>query len=248
MTLALVHGNPETAAVWDDLIPQLKRDDIVALSPPGFGASIPAGFGCTSDDYLAWLADAVASLPGPVDVLGHDWGGGHVLRLAMERHDDIRSWASDIAGCFDPDYVWHERAQIWQTPGDGEKAVAEMSAAPTEARAKRFESIGMSANVAAKVAAAQSEEMGRAILAVYRSARQPMMAAAGKRLGRAAAKPGLVIIPTEDGYTGGETLARRSAERAGAEIAVLQGLGHWWMCEDPARAAEPLNRFWAGLN
>ncbi len=244
MTLALVHGNPETAAIWDDLIPHLDRSDIVALSPPGFGAAIPDGFGCASDDYLAWLADAVAGLPAPVDVLGHDWGGGHVLRLAMERPEHIRSWASDIAGCFDPDYVWHERAQTWQTPGDGEQAVAEMAAAPVAARAQRLESLGVSPDIAARVAAAQDETMGRAILALYRSARQPMMATAGGRLDRAAARPGLVIIPTADGYTGGEALARRSAERAGAEIARLEGLGHWWMCEDPARAAGALNRFW----
>ena len=53
--LVLVHGNPETAAIWDPLRAELGRDDVVALSPPGFGAPVPDGFGATSDDYLAWL-------------------------------------------------------------------------------------------------------------------------------------------------------------------------------------------------
>jgi pimeloyl-ACP methyl ester carboxylesterase len=70
----------------------------------------------------------------------------------------------------------------------------------------------------------------------------------GGQFGKAKAKPGLVIIATEDHYTGGETLARRSAERAGAEVTVLQGLGHWWMCQDPKRGAQALNEFYAGVS
>jgi hypothetical protein len=86
--------------------------------------------------------------------------------------------------------------------------------------------------------------MGRCILSLYRSAAQPAMARVGEGLGAAAARPGLVIIPTEDQYTGGEARARRSAEQAQANIAVLQGLGHWWMLEDPAAGAAALRKFW----
>ena len=243
MTVAFVHGNPETDAIWDALRKHLGRDDTVALSPPGFGAPIPADFGCTSDEYLKWLADEVSKLPAPVDLIGHDWGGGHVVRLAIERPDLIRSWTTDIAGCFDPEYVWHDMAQAWQTPNAGEQAVADMAAAPVEDRAQQFEALGMSKDVAERVAAGVNETMGKAILALYRSAAQPMMAEFGKQLPKAAAKPGLVIIATEDHYTGGEVLARRSAERAKAKVAVLQGLGHWWMCQDPKQGAEILREF-----
>jgi pimeloyl-ACP methyl ester carboxylesterase len=41
MTIVLVHGNPETEAIWDDLVPHLRSDDVVRLSPPGFGCPIP---------------------------------------------------------------------------------------------------------------------------------------------------------------------------------------------------------------
>ncbi len=58
--------------------------------------------------------------------LGHDWGGGHVMGVAMTRPDLLRSWASDIVGAFEPDYVWHPAAQIWQTPGDGEQHIEEL--------------------------------------------------------------------------------------------------------------------------
>ena len=38
MPAVFVHGNPETADIWDLLIPKLNRDDVITLSPPGFGA------------------------------------------------------------------------------------------------------------------------------------------------------------------------------------------------------------------
>ena len=247
MTAAFVHGNPETAAIWNLVFEHLDRDDVVALSPPGFGAPVGDHFAATSDAYLEWLVDAVAALNGQVDLIGHDWGGVHVLRLAITRPDLIRSWVSDVAGCMDPDYVWHDMAQVWQTPDAGEQAVLATVGAPIHQRVARFESLGIAPSIAQQVAAAIDAAMGRCILALYRSARQPAMANWGKDLALAEARPGLVIIPTEDHYTGGEALARRSAERAGAEVAVLKGLGHWWMCEDPASGAAVLNRFFATL-
>ena len=35
--LVLVHGDPENAAVWGPLLGELQRDDVITLSPPGFG-------------------------------------------------------------------------------------------------------------------------------------------------------------------------------------------------------------------
>jgi pimeloyl-ACP methyl ester carboxylesterase len=247
MTVVLVHGNPETEAIWDELRKHLGRKDVVALSPPGFGAPVPEGFGATSDEYVSWLATEIEAIPGPIDLVGHDWGGGHVVRLACSRPELIRSWTTDIAGCFDPEYVWHDAAQAWQTPGVGEAAVAQMAGTPKDQLAAQFESLGMSKDVARRVAEAVDEAMARCILSLYRSAAQPMMSKFGAELPRAASRPGLVIIATEDHYTGDEVLARRSAERAGATVAVLEGLGHWWMCQDPKRGAETIATFIASL-
>ncbi|TIL71951.1 MAG: alpha/beta hydrolase [Mesorhizobium sp.] len=248
MTIVLVHGIPETEAIWDDLVPHLRDDDIVRLSPPGFGSVIPAGFDCSIDAYRDWLAGELEKLAQPIDLVGHDWGGGHVMRIAMDRPDLIRSWTADVLGVLDPDYVWHDLAQAWQTPEIGEQAVAQMVGMPAEARAKQYDSLGMTSAIAEKVAAGANAEMGRAILALYRSAAQPVMRELGTGLPRAAAKPGLALIATEDSYCGGETLARRSAERAGAKVAVLEGAGHWWMCQQPKQGADAINAFLAELN
>jgi pimeloyl-ACP methyl ester carboxylesterase len=242
-----IHGNPETAAVWGELIPFLRRRDVITLSPPGFGAPVPSGFGATANEYLDWLADELGRMDGPIDLVGHDWGGGHVMRIAMARPELIRSWASDVAGLFDPDYVWHDMAQVWQARGAGEQSVARIAATPVDARARRYESLGMSKTVAGQVAAGFDEAMGRCMLALYRSAAQPAIARWGEDLPNAAVRPGLVLVATEDHLAGGPALARRSAARAGASVAVLQGLGHWWMCQDPERGAAALKEFWSAL-
>jgi len=248
MTIVLVHGNPETEAIWDDFVPHLRNDDVIRLSPPGFGTAIPSGFDCSIDAYRDWLASKLENLTQPIDLVGHDWGGGHVMRIAMDCPGLIRSWTSDVLGIFDPDYVWHDLAQAWQTAEIGEQAVGQMVSMSAESLALQYESLGMTSAIAQKVAAGANADMGRAILALYRSAAQPVMRDLGTGLARAAAKPGLALIATEDSYCGGETLARRCAERAGAKMAVLEGAGHWWMCQQPKQGADAINGFLANLN
>ena len=89
--------------------------------------------------------------------------------------------------------------------------------------------------------------MGRAILALYRSAAQPAVAELSGNLQNAAARPGLSIVATEDPYVGTTEMKQRAAQRAGARTEVLDGLGHWWMLQDPARGAAMLTRFWGSL-
>jgi pimeloyl-ACP methyl ester carboxylesterase len=105
----------------------------------------------------------------------------------------------------------------------------------------------MTPDAARSCAEAAGPDMARCILALYRSAAQPAMTKWGDELERAERRPGLAIIATDDPYTGGETLARRSAVRFGADVAVLEGLGHWWMMQDPARGADALRSFFDRL-
>jgi pimeloyl-ACP methyl ester carboxylesterase len=239
-----VHGNPETDAIWGPLIDALGREDVVRLSPPGFGAPLPDGFPATYLAYRDWLEDELEAIDEPVDLVGHDWAGGHVVNLVMHRPELVRSWASDAVGLFDPEYVWHDLAQVWQTPGDGEELVNTMLGGTIQDRTEQMAVLGIPADIATSIAAAQGPEMARAILLLYRSARQPAMAEAGRALEKAAARPGLSLLATEDTYIGSDELRRRAAARAGARTEVLEGLGHWWMVQDPARGAAALTRFW----
>jgi pimeloyl-ACP methyl ester carboxylesterase len=247
MTVVLVHGNPETDAIWGPLVDALGRDDVVRLSPPGFGAPLPDEFPATYLAYRDWLEDELQRFDGPVDLVGHDWGGGHVVTAMMHRPELVRSWASDVVGLFDPDYVWHDLAQVWQTPGAGEELVNTLLGGTQQDRAERLAAFGIPMDIATSIAAEQGPDMGRAILLLYRSAAQPAMAEAGRALQNAAARPGLSLLATEDQYLGPAELRRRAADRAGARTEVLDGLGHWWMVQDPARGAAALTGFWESL-
>lgn len=245
MTLVLVHGNPETAAIWEPMRAALTQhgvgaDEVVALSPPGFGAPVPDGFGATMGEYRDWLAAELERLladgSGPIDLLGHDWGGGHVMRIAIERPELIRSWCTDVIGLFDPDYVWHDAAQLWQSP-DGEASIERMIGRPDDERIRFYAGMGMGIGVATAVVPHINADMGRCILALYRDAAQPAMMQLGTGIEAAAQRPGLCVLAVGDVFTGGATVHRRLAARAGANVAELAEVGHWWMCENPELAA-----------
>jgi pimeloyl-ACP methyl ester carboxylesterase len=248
MPAVFVHGNPETPVVWDPLLAALGREDVVNLHVPGFGTATPAGFGATKEEYSDWLVGELEAIAEPVDLVGHDWGGGFVLRVACTRPDVIRSWTSDVAGLLHPDYVWHDFAQLWQTSGAGEQWVSDSLAGPAEDRRALLQSVGVTSDAAAAFADAFDEEMGRCILALYRSAAQPAMQEWGQDAEAAAARPGLVLAAAEDPFTGGTDMAREMAERMGARFERLDGLGHWWMLQDPGRGARVLEEFWATVS
>jgi pimeloyl-ACP methyl ester carboxylesterase len=247
MTAVFMHGVPETPAVWGPLLPHIKRTDFVTLHLPGFGIPSPEGWTATKEEYVLWLIDQLEAIGEPVDLVGHDWGGGFGYRVITTRPDLIRSWVIDVAGLFHPDYQWHAFANIWQTPEEGEKYFADTLALPVESRAQLYESVGMTPEVAMALGAAIDEEMARCILALYRSAIQPTLVAWGKNAEAAAVRPGLVMVPTADPFSSDSTLAVETAERMGATVQKLEGSGHWWMHDDPAGKAAMLESFWASL-
>ena len=247
MPKVFVHGNPETSALWRVLFDELKgRDvgDLEALSPPGFGASVPAGFEATQVGYRDWLIRELESLGGDIDLVGHDWGAAHVYGVLAERPDLLRSWAADCAGLVHRDYVWHDAAQAWQTKDVGEQAIAAMFGLPLEQRAATWASLGIREDVAKAIALEQNDEMGCCVLTLYRSAKQPAMAELGRRLQGTTERPGLVIIASEDPYTGTPEMYASVAADLGARTVTLEGLGHWWMFDGSKVAADALVAHW----
>jgi pimeloyl-ACP methyl ester carboxylesterase len=219
----------------------------VRLAPPGFGAPVPVSFGATVREYRDWLIgelELIVAADGPVDLVGHDWGGVQAVNVAMTRPDVLRSWVSDVPGLLDQDYVWHELAQTWQQEGAGEELLARWVAVGPEAFARQLTRVGMNPQVAQRVAFGMDETMADSILRLYRSAVQPVMAELGADLEKAAAVPGLALIPSEDHMAGPLGAAQRAAARSGAHSEVLDGLGHWWMTQEPERGAAALDDFW----
>jgi pimeloyl-ACP methyl ester carboxylesterase len=247
MPLVLVHGVPETPAVWEHLRSELQRRDVVTPQLPGFGCSRPAGFGATKEEYVQWLISELETIgtQGPIDLVGHDWGGGFVVRVVSTRPDLVRSWVSDAAGIGDVNFEWHDFAKIWQTPGEGEQFFVQQMASSPEEQGSVLEMFGVPHDRAVTMASWGDPVMAESILALYRSAVD-----VGKEWGpdfKDIPKPGLVIVPTEDPFLS-EVGATTSALRAGASLEKLEGIGHWWMLQDPGRGARLLESFWSTLD
>jgi pimeloyl-ACP methyl ester carboxylesterase len=246
VTIVLVHGAPETAAVWDPLRAVLGRSDMEALTLPGFGVPRPEGFGATKEEYVAWLVAELERIgaDGPVDLVGHDWGGGFVVRVVSTRPDLVRSWVTDAGAMGDPAFEWHDFAKIWQTPGEGEDFFAQQLATPVDEQAVVFEAFGVPGERARMLAGWADEEMARCILDLFRSAVD-----VGREWGpdfHDIPAPGLALLPTEDPFLSAEG-SRRAARAAGVEVVELAGLGHWWMLQHPGGGAAALTDFWASL-
>lgn len=248
--VVLVHGNPETAAIWEQLTAALGergRTDVVALSPPGFGAPVPAGLDPTMDAYAGWLVgelEEIRATGAEIDLLGHDWGAGHVYGALARRPDLVRTWTGDIAGILHSDYVWHDMAQAWQTPEIGEQVVAGFTGSSLDERNALFVGLGLPGDIAARLAAALDDEMGRCILRLYRTGAQPAVGELGDRLAGMELPPGLIVDAELDEYVSTD-LSNAVAVRLGTELLRLDGRGHWWMVSDIDPVADALVSFWS---
>ncbi len=158
------------------------------------------------------------------------------------------SWSdpgvTDAASAFDVGFEWHDFAKIWQTPQAGEDFWDQQLAASAEERAGVFQMFGVPEGPALDLASRITRTMADCILDLYRSAVD-----VGKQWGpdfAAIPVPGLVIVLGEDPFLSAASAAKAAA-RAGAKTVALDGFGHWWLLQDPARAAAVLGEFWATL-
>ena len=172
MTVVLVHGLPETAAVWDPLRSVLPvATHAVAL--PGFGVPRPAGFSGTKDAYTDWLATELDEFPAPLDLVAHDLGALLVMRLISSSAVTIRSWVVDVAELFHPSARWAQHIRDLQTAGLGEQILAtRRTADPSDPQstATRLAGAGVPFDLARQIGAAHDETMSGSILDFYRSA------------------------------------------------------------------------------
>jgi len=245
MTVVFVHGVPETASVWDGVRACLGEKS-AALALPGFGCPRPHGFD-TKDAWAGWLRDQLAEIPGPVDLVGHDWGALLALRVVTTEPRLVRSWAVDVASLAHPAYTWHDFALTWQTRGTGEewmRTVLDTDPGDPAGFFGQITAFGVSPADAKQMAASFDEEMAASILTLHRSAVPNLWADWGCGDARIGA-PGLVLLPTADPFDD-PVRARTVADWLGAAVAELPGLGHFWPLEDPEAAAAVLGPWLRG--
>jgi pimeloyl-ACP methyl ester carboxylesterase len=241
MTVVLVHGVPDTTALWTRVLARLGDREVVTYALPGFGVDAPDGFGGTRDDHVAALIAAIEGIGAPVDLVGHDWGALLVQRVAALRPDLLRTLAFG-SGPLDDAYVWHDTAQAWQTPEVGEAFMDGVLALSLADRTAILEAGGADPDLAAEQAGAWDRRMCDAILTLYRSAVAP--GAEWPQLDGPVGCPTLVLWGGADTYAPPE-FGRRVAARTGADLVVFDECPHWWPWSRAEEVADLLTALWS---
>ena len=241
MPAVLVHGVPDTPALWGPVLERLDRTDVVTPTLPGFSTPLPAGFSATKEGYADWLTTEIEAIGEPVDLVGHDWGSLLVQRVASTRPDLVRTLACG-GGPVDEEYQWHDMAVLWQTPDAGEAMVDAFAAMTIDERVEGLTAAGAPADLAAVEAPHIDTTMGRCILGLYRSAVdvgaewQPAIDAMPEI-------PSVVIWGHDDPFVD-PRFGERLATRIGARLELLAPCGHWWPWERAAETVAALQQLW----
>jgi pimeloyl-ACP methyl ester carboxylesterase len=238
-----LHGVPDTPTIWGPVIQHLGLSEGVVHTPalPGFGVDIPKGFTCSKEVYVEWFLGHVAALHdqhGPVDVIGHDWGAIITARAVSLRPDLFATWTISNAAPH-VDYEWHRMAKMWQTPIIGE--LIQILTQP-KALAKALKEQGLPSDLARHEAAACDGRMKRAILKLYRSAKN--VSHEWDHEIDQMHNRGLVFWGERDPYVP-HWVGTDFAKRTGARMVSLPDAAHWSIVEKSDQLATELKTLWA---
>ena len=128
----------------------------------------------------------------PVDLVGHDWGGIHVVNVAMTRPELHPQLGHGRHQGLPPGRRLASAGGDLAEAGRGRGVDRAASRRPVPL-AELLTARGMASEVVDEIAAGFDATMGECILRLYRAAAQPEMARLGMRLEAAAARPGLVF-------------------------------------------------------
>lgn len=224
--LVLLHGNPNTAAAWADLIARVEhRYQCLAPDLPGFGKSgVPQAFDCSLESMARFVEHFLeaAGIVAPVRVVVHDFGGFFGLAYAV-RHPDRVAAIAILNTAFFADRRWHFFARILRTPGLGELAMALMSRRGFRWHMRRS-APGLNDAQIDAVYAGITPAAKRMALSIYRAMDPKVFHGWEDGLRELTARvPTVVLWGERDPY-----LPPAFAGRFGAqEVHRLPGCGHW---------------------
>ncbi|WP_433461501.1 SDR family oxidoreductase [Spirillospora sp. CA-128828] len=129
-TVLLVHGYPDTHAVWDEVAGRLAgRFHVVRYDVRGAGASSrPFGSRRYTFDYLMSDMRAVLDAAAPerkVHLVGHDWGSIQSWEAACTMPDRFASFTSISGPCLDHVAHWMRRNLARPTPANLRRAAGQ---------------------------------------------------------------------------------------------------------------------------
>ena len=240
--MLLLHGNPDTSAMWQPLIAHLdRRYRCIAPDLPGFGRSAgPVPATDVSLEGMAEWVDAVVTglkLPTPLTLVVHDFGGVYGLAWAARYPEKVKHLVITNT-LFHSDYQWHFWARIWRAPLLGELAMALLAVPVVGWQLLRLSMAMGSKNLSTaqmhEAYAAFGPATRKMVLHLYRASDpenfvgwEDQMLAVARKINTQ------VIWGGHDPY-----IETRYAQRFGAQqVDVLDSAGHWVAAEAPEQVA-----------
>jgi pimeloyl-ACP methyl ester carboxylesterase len=224
-----VHGVPTSS---DDWMPFVVRTGGLAPDLLGFGRS---GKGGQNDYSLEGIARFVErfldELVGVerVRLVVHDWGAA-ALVFAQRHPERIERLVLVNAVPLLPGYRWHRVARLWRTRFVGEMAMG-LTLRPTMARGLRPAFANGRVPDGFAEAAMRHFDQGtqRAILRLYRSAPEELLAASGRGLS-SLSMPALIVCGARDPYISSRFGEQYAAELPMGDVLLVEDAGHWpWL-------------------
>jgi haloalkane dehalogenase len=242
-TALFLHGYPTSSYLWRNVLPAVAAAGCRAVAPdlPGFGDSPPDLPG-TWERQVENVERFRQALGLDELILGvHDWGGLIGLRWACDHPDAVRALVITDTGFF-PDGKWHGMAKTLRTEGEGEQVVENVNreffgmalgqispAVPADALDEYFKAYG-------------DAERRRNQLDLYRSGDFEKLEPYRGKL-TALGVPAKIVWGAKDEFAPVAGAYRFTKELPGAELVVLDDVGHFLMEDEPDRVAREIATF-----
>lgn len=240
--ILFLHGVPDTAELWSDVIAHLNSDHrCLAPDLPGFGRSIaPKSFDCSLENRARFINDLVEAvgIDVPLSLVVHDHGGPYGLAWAVKQPEKVNRIVI-MNTLFQSDYRWHIWARIWRTPLLGELSMAAMNWPLYRWELRRGSRKLNDDHIRANYAF-RSPMMKQMVLRLYRATDPEVFVGWEDALLQLTARvPTLVLWGDYDPY-----IPAHFAERFGAQMVEhFPDSGHWLPKEAGQEVSERLSTF-----
>ena len=237
-----VHGFPETSYMWRGALEVATAAGRRGVAPDllGYGES-PPDPPATWERHVEALDELVAELGlDRIVLVVHDWGGLIGLRWACKNPERIAGLLISGSGFFQ-DGRWHGMAEILRTPGAGEKVLDELD---RDGFAQLIRAAGtFSDDVIDEYWKAFTTPEGRSgVLEMYRSGDFEKLTPYEGCLAQLGV-PTMILWGEEDAFAPVAGAYRFEQEIPNAELAVIEGAGHFVWGDEPERCAQLLAAF-----
>jgi haloalkane dehalogenase len=246
--MLMLHGSPDTGAMWEPLIERLKNEvRCIAVDLPGFGRStMPDNFSLAVDnlaEVINSLLDAL-KITEQVYLLSADFGSHYAQAFLVKYPQRVRG--SVISNStFHHDYDWHSFAKLYRLPVVGELLMASPKSILTKSIKQYAPALPDSYIEESYAKGFGSAKVRKTILRMYRE-RNPRTDFVGwdeKAKALMQQKPSMVLWGDQDPFADSAF-----ADMFGAkQVYHFKDYSHWLPLEAPDAYAEKL-KAWLASN